>query len=87
MKTIRKDKKNVQKEGYRQYSYWFKYNKDDKVKQAFKAIHIKNSLGAYIDIGLITKEIEEAEIKVKTDENPATEDGEASGEESNGYGF
>ena len=63
------------------------YDKDDKIKQAFKAIHIKNALGTYMELDLISKEIEEAEVKVKSEENPATEDGENSGDEGGGYGF
>lgn len=67
------------------------YNKSDEVKQAFAAIHIKSQLAAYIDVDLIEREIKEAEMKVKADAEPATEDGEASGDETggedNGYGF
>ena len=71
------------------FSNDFLYDKDDKVKQAFKAIHLRNNLGAYIDMDLINREIDEAEIKVKSEENPATEDGENSDESSSngGYGF
>ena len=51
---------------------------EDEVKNEFKRLYIRNTLGTYIDYSFVDRLIETAKVNVESAKPPATEDGENS---------
>lgn len=60
-------------------------NEEDEVKQEFKKLYIRNTLGTYIDYNFVDYIIEVAKTNVQSNKPPATEDGEYSSNDIEDY--
>lgn len=54
------------------------YNEEDEVKNEFKKLYIRDTLGTYIDYDFVNDLVETAKVNVESQKPPATEDGENS---------
>ena len=62
------------------------YNEEDEVKNEFKKLYIRDTLGTYIDYDFVNDLVETAKVNIESQKPPATEDGENSEDEYGGGG-